>query len=275
MTVFIVGLGLIGASYAACLTQKKYDVYGYDINRTINQKAVDDGVCISTSLTALPKADLIISALYPKATAAFVKAHQHHFKPNAIFTDVSGVKQTVLQSLASLLRHDIIYMSHHPMAGKATPGYEALDATLFEGKNVIVIDTPKAKQHHKTTFEKLLHDLGFSTITYTNAKHHDALIAHTSQLPHVLAMNLIDINQENNVMRFTGNSYRDLTRVASINETLWSELFLENKDALVENIDRCISSLKHVKAMLEKNDERTLEKWMRSVKQKRDNYGHH
>ncbi len=275
MTVFIVGLGLIGASYAERLTQQGYQVFGFDQDEQVSQQALSDGVIKSASLASLNQADLIISALYPNSTKAFIETNKHLFKSGAIFTDVSGVKQSVFAEVEALLPSDVSYISHHPMAGKATPGYGAKDPNMFDGKNAIVIESPQARIAQKTIIETMLKALGFATITHTSAAHHDELIAHTSQLPHILAMTLIDINKHQDVMRYTGNSYRDLTRIASINERLWSELFFANKNALIGEIDQCIASLQTVKSLIESDQDNALQTWMQAVKQKRDDYENH
>lgn len=273
MNVFVVGLGLIGASYASRLTELNHHVYGMDKNPNVERNALKDGCILSNDVKYMYKADIIIIALYPQDVVDFITTHASQFNQNQIITDVSGVKETVVTEIEECLPKGVHYVSHHPMAGKEVPGYEARDAKLFIDTNAILIQTKDTDLKALAKVEHLLKTIGFSSCVITTPKTHDTLIAFTSQLPHVLAMVLVHRNKADNILDYTGNSYRDLTRIASINASLWSELFLSNQGALSDVLDDTIESLRHVQTMIKNNDVDALKLFMTTAKEKRDRYG--
>ncbi len=272
MNIFIVGLGLIGASYASRLTELKHTVYGMDNNQDITMKALRDGCIVGNDVKYMYDADIVIIALYPEAILTFIEDHAAHFKPNQIITDVSGVKANIVSSIEHQLPASVHYVSHHPMAGKEISGYDARDARLFDNSNAIIIKTETTDVDASITLKTLLKAMGFTSCIMTSPDIHDSLIAHTSQLPHILAMVLVDIGRDDEVYRYTGNSFRDLTRIASINAALWSELFLSNREALSTLLDDTIESLRNIQTLIKENQVEKLISVMTTVKEKRDRY---
>ena len=250
MKIFIVGLGLMGASYATKLSQVGHDVFGYDLDEITNQKALYDGVIKGYNLSDMKSSDLVILALYPNQTLAFVKDNIKYFDAQLI-TDISGTKTKLLDELLTILPKTVNYVSHHPMAGREKSGYDHKDITMFKNANFLIIDSHHAKDKHIETIKQLGHDLGFKRQIILSAKAHDELIAHTSQLTHLLAVGLMLMNDSEHTKNATGDSFRDLTRIARINEVLWSELFMENKDALITKIDQFVDVLHDLKNDIE------------------------
>jgi prephenate dehydrogenase len=273
MIIYIVGLGLIGASYASRLSELNHQVYGMDQNKDVTSRALKDGCIIGNDVKYMYEADIVILALYPEAIFDFIQTHASSFKPNQIITDVSGVKESIVSKIEDALPDNVHYVSHHPMAGKEVSGYDARDASLFMNSNAILIQTPNTNIQALNSLEGLLKEIGFSSSVIASQQTHDRLIAYTSQLPHVLAMVLVHINNNKDIMKYTGNSFRDLTRIASINAGLWSELFLLNQDALSDVLNDTIESLKTVQVMIKDNQKAMLETFMSTAKEKRDRYG--
>lgn len=258
--ILIVGLGLIGGSYAKCLSSKGYKLYGIDnnpktidyatINKFINNESKSNEELIKNS-------DLIIVCLYPMDTICWIKENCHLFKEGAIITDTTGVKTSVINALSDIKTNGE-FLSHHPMAGKESSGILNATADLFVGANFIVTPTLSSSPYAIEVIKSLGVELGFTNIEVLTKEAHDEIIGYLSQLTHVIAVSLMTARQTNHFVKFTGDSFRDLTRIAKINENLWSELFLMNKDVLVNEIDVFIESLDKVKSSLLSEDKETL-----------------
>ncbi|WP_162146883.1 prephenate dehydrogenase [Acholeplasma granularum] len=268
MKVFIVGLGLMGASYAQMLTNLGYSVYGYDKNEEVLEYAKKDKVILGTDLKYLKSADLVILALYPNQNIDFVKKYLEYFDSQLV-TDISGSKTHLLETLFQLLPNTVRYLSHHPMAGREKSGYFNKDISMFKGANFIIIDSNKHTPDDLKVLKKLAKDFGFKNITILSATAHDHLIAHTSQLTHLLAVGLMLIDHSDKTKDATGDSFRDLTRIANINETMWTELFLDNKNALIEKTDEFIKTLESIKYDIQSSDAKSLKDKLIKSKQRR------
>ena len=260
MKIAVVGLGIIGGSF--CRAIKKYtDHYVIGINRTaqtaqtaLKSGAIDEiGTCESLS-----KADIVILAMYPQADIDFVKVNGRFIKKGAIVTDASGIKRAICPELKNLAqKFGFIFVGSHPMAGKEKNGFEASDADLY--KNASFIITPcGAKQKYVDILSSLARAIGFKTIKITTPEEHDRMIAFTSQLPHVLACSYVLSPCCPNHNGFSAGSYRDVSRVANINSKLWSELFLENKEPLVEELDILIGNITKIINAIKADDKETL-----------------
>ncbi len=260
MKIAVVGLGIIGGSF--CRAIKKYtDHYVIGINRTaqtaqtaLKSGAIDEiGTCESLS-----KADIVILAMYPQADIDFVKVNGRFIKKGAIVTDASGIKRAICPELKNLAqKFGFIFVGSHPMAGKEKNGFEASDADLYKNANFII--TPcGAKQKYVDILSSLARAIGFKTIKITTPEEHDRMIAFTSQLPHVLACSYVLSPCCPNHNGFSAGSYRDVSRVANINSKLWSELFLENKEPLVEELDILIGNITKIINAIKANDKETL-----------------
>lgn len=270
MKVFIVGLGLIGASYAAKLNEN-HNVYGYDQSPSVISKALNQKLIIDSDLSHITSSDVVILALYPQAIITFLKEHLALFNANQVITDVSGTKEKLLDAIDQILPKDFTYISHHPMAGREKGGFDQHDKNLFSQASVIIINE-KSNDKGLSVLKQLFHDLAFKTIVETNRHHHDERIAFTSQLPHALALALMHMSDDKEVLSFSGNSFKDLTRIASINNILWSSLFLENGNALNHEIDSMITHLTRIKSFINDNNKEALMTYMATAKERRDRY---
>lgn len=237
--IAIIGLGLIGASLAKAFKAHTDNiVWGYDINPEVITKAKADGVIDGEA--DISDADLIISALYPSATVEFVKNNAHKIKKSACVIDCGGTKESVTGKCEKIaLEHGFIFIGAHPMAGTEHSGYEFSKSDLFSGASLIICKEQKQEQ-----IENLFSGIGFTTFKYTTAAEHDRVIAFTSQLAHVVSNAFVKSEVYPLHHGFSAGSLRDLTRVAWLNETMWTELFFENSENLINEIDTLCDNLK-------------------------------
>jgi prephenate dehydrogenase len=260
MKICIVGLGLIGGSYAMGLSKKNHEVYGIDknidaINYAIENGYIKDGTVNDYSI--LSQMDLIILAIYPQSILNFLSENNHYFNKNQVITDVCGIK-TSFVSKAALLSGEAVYLSHHPMAGKEKIGIEYSDNRIFEGANFLITPIANTPEFAIDLLKNIGSDLNFGRITVITPERHDKMIGFTSQLTHAIAVSLVNSDHDSETKSFIGDSYRDLTRIAMINEKLWSELFLENKNELLSHIESFEDELNVLKEALKNNDKDKL-----------------
>jgi prephenate dehydrogenase len=270
MKIFMIGLGLMGGSYAEGLKKTGHDVYGYDANPEVMKQAITANVINPAShLSLLEESDLIILALYPKDNVEFIKAYGHHLVKNQVITDLSGTKAWMMHEIEPFISEGVSYTSHHPMAGREKNGFHARDVKMFEGANFIIVTGAKSKSTDIDLLKSVANDLKFGKITVTDANTHDELIAFTSQLTHALAVALMHSDHLTETKKATGDSFRDLTRIAKINEVMWSELFLENKEALIKKINDFNHELNLLKKMIENDEFESLKTYLKEAKEKR------
>ena len=253
----IVGLGLIGGSYAMGLKKNGYHVDAIDINQLSIDFAkkngiIDDGATFDIDL--IKNADFIISGLYPNMVCEWIATYQKYMKPHCFLTDVSGVKTAIVTKIQDNLRDDLEFLASHPMAGKEVSGVKYADDSIFHIANFIITPTEKNSEEAIEMLKNFATILGFSNITVLTPEKHDEMIGFVSQLTHVIAVSLMNTNDNTHLVEYTGDSFRDLTRIAKINENLWSELFFLNKDNLIREIDDFIAEVNNLKAKLERND---------------------
>lgn len=175
-------------------------------------------------------------------------------KPHAFLTDVSGVKRNIVERIQSILREDLEFCASHPMAGKEVSGVKYADDAIFHIANFIITPTTKNTQAAIATLKEFASILGFTNISVLTPEEHDEMVGFVSQLTHVIAVSLMNTNDNTHLVEYTGDSFRDLTRIAKINENLWSELFFLNKDNLIREIDDFVKEINHLKTKLEQND---------------------
>ncbi len=260
MKIVIVGLGLIGGSYASGLSQKGHEVYGIDKDVKTLEYAKKKGyikITDETEAELLSTAELIILAIYPQAILEFLNKNKMYFTKHQIITDVCGVKSSFINK-ATLLSSPAVYLSHHPMAGKEKIGIAFADSSIFAGANFLITPLEHTPIEAIKTLDRIARDLNFGRITLISPKRHDEMIGFTSQLTHAIAVSLVNSDKDKETIHFIGDSYRDLTRIAMINENLWSELFLENKDALLAHIENFETELNILKKALYDNDKEQL-----------------
>ena len=271
--ILIVGLGLLGGSYAKALTDKGYEVYAI----TKEQKSVDYALAhgmIKAGTTEIDKemiaaADITVCALYPHVFVEWIKENGKYFKNGAIITDVTGVKCAIVDEIQALLPDGVEFIGAHPMAGREVYGVENSNPDMFKGANYIVTPTVKNTEYAVETCKELGNLLGFASVSVISPQKHDRMIAFLSQLTHCIAVALMTCNDDANLCRYTGDSFRDLTRIARINEDMWSELFMLNKDMLISEIKAFEGELEKLRRSMETDDIDTMKKMMRVSTERR------
>lgn len=253
----IVGLGLIGGSYAMGLKKNGYHVDAIEINQlsidyALKHDIIDRGSTFDLDL--ISEADIIIIGLYPNMTVDWIATYQKYFKPGALITDVASVKTGVVKPIQDMIRADVEYCSSHPMAGKEVSGVKFADDAIFHVANFIILPTEKNTQEAIDTLRQFASILGFSNISQLSVEQHDEMIGFVSHLTHAIAVSLMNTNDNTHLVEYTGDSFRDLTRIAKINENLWSEVFFLNKDNLIREIDAFTKEVDNLKSKLLNND---------------------
>ena len=271
--ILIVGLGLLGGSYARILKRFGFHISAItkersSIDYALREGFLDEG---STELDEkmIGEADIVIFALYPHIFVEWIKNNQHFFKSGALITDVTGVKCSIVYKVQEMLRSDVEFIAAHPMAGREVSGVENSTDKMFAGANYIVTPTDKNTPEAIETCMELGRLLGFSNVTTLSPEEHDEMIGFLSQLTHCIAITLMTCNDKENMEKFTGDSFRDLTRIARINDLMWSELFVENKSALLEQMNLFMKKFNELKSMLETEDIDGMRKMMRHSTQRR------
>ena len=271
--ILIVGLGLLGGSYAKVLKR-----FGFHISAiTLEQSSIDYAIkenIIDEGTTELDErmigeADLVIFALYPHVFVEWIEKNQGLLKSGALITDVTGVKRSIVYQIQDMLRPDVEFVAAHPMAGREVSGVENSTDRMFIGANYIVTPTEKNTPEAIQTCIELGRLLGFSNVTTLSPEEHDEMIGFLSQLTHCIAITLMTCNDKENMEKFTGDSFRDLTRIARINDLMWSELFVANKDVLLEQMDMFINKFNDLKAMLQAEDIDGMRAMMRHSTERR------
>ena len=271
--ILIVGLGLMGGSYAMALSKKGIPVRAITLNQSDIDYALERKMIVRGATEVTPalvgSADILISALYPTTFIKWIEENQKYLTPGTLITDVSGVKGSVVGKIQSILRPDLEFIPAHPMAGREKSGIEFSDDSVFQGANYIVTPTEKNTPEAIETCKELGRLLGFSRISVLSVDEHDDMIAFLSQLTHCIAVTLMTCNDNDGMEKYTGDSFRDLTRIAKINDLMWSELFIENKDVLLEQMNLFINKFNDLKAMLEAEDIDGMRRMMRHSTERR------
>lgn len=256
--ILIVGLGLLGGSYARILRRFGFHISAItkeqsSIDYAIREGIIDEG---TTELdpAMIGDADLVIFALYPHVFVEWIENNQGLFKSGALITDVTGVKRSIVYKIQEMLRPDVEFVAAHPMAGREVSGVENSTDRMFVGANYIVTPTERNTPEAISTCVELGRLLGFSNVTTLSPEEHDEMIGFLSQLTHCIAITLMTCNDKEDMEKYTGDSFRDLTRIARINDQMWSELFLENKDVLLEQMDMFMGKFTELRRMLETDD---------------------
>lgn len=254
----IVGLGVIGGSYAMALSEKGYSVSSItldqkDVDYAKQKKIIEYGTTVVEE-DLVKNSDVIIFALYPHTFLEWIEKYQKFFKAGALITDVTGVKCGIVSAVQEILRDDVEFISAHPMAGREMSGVEYSDNKVFLGANYIITPTSKNTNEAIETCKFLGEILGFTRISTLTPEEHDKIIAFLSQLTHCIAITLMNCNDTLNLEKYTGDSFRDLTRIAKINDKMWSELFSWNKSELVSEMDKFINEFNNLKEMIANDD---------------------
>ncbi len=270
MNIGIVGLGLIGGSLAKSAKKNtKFKVYGYDLDKNVVDKAISEK-SIDGELTEkrLSTCDYVFIPLYPEAVIEYVKKNAGNFKENAVVIDCAGVKRSVCEECFKIAdNHNFSFVGGHPMAGTQFSGFENSKDTMFY--NAPFVLTPKENEDILilANAREVIMSLGFGRVSVMTAKKHDKLIAFTSQLAHIVSNAYVKSPSALERKGISAGSYKDLTRVAYLNENMWTELFLENKDNLVFELDFIIEELKKYSEAMKNNDPDTLRQLLKDGKE--------
>lgn len=271
--ILIVGLGLMGGSYAKGFKKLGFKISAVarrqeTLDYALENDIIDEGY-LTPDEKALGKADIIVFALYPQVFIKWIKDYQHLFKKGALLTDVTGVKGSVVYEVQSILREDVEFIAAHPMAGKEVYGVENADEKIFRGANYIVTPTEKNTPEAIEDCLEIGRLLGFAHVSVLTPEKHDEMIGFVSQLTHCIAVTLMNCCDDENLKNYTGDSFRDLTRIAKINDKMWSELFVMNKPALLHQMHRFEDQFDRLKAALLNGDEQTMREMMKISTERR------
>lgn len=257
MNIAVIGLGLIGGSVCKALKANTFHhIMGIDTNKDTIRKALEQGA-IDEEITTdrLSEANLTIVALYPVPTVEFVKQNAYKFRKGSIVIDVSGVKGYVVKNCTPVLdEKGVIFIGTHPMAGTENSGFDYATATLFHKASYILTPTESTPQIAIDLVSTLGACMGFGQVVIATPEQHDANIAYTSQLAHVVSNAYVKSDALFRADGFSAGSFLDLTRVAKLNEEMWSSLFMCNKEALLIEINSIIASLEEYRDAMVNDD---------------------
>lgn len=281
LTYGIVGLGIMGGSLAKAIrlnilsrTNATGKIYVCNRSTACLSQAINEGIA-DKSFTSdkvqemLPECDVVFVCLYPHATLDFLKVNREFFKSGSIVTDISGVKGIFQKELPSIMRQDVDFVIGHPMAGGEKEGYANSNAKFFEGRNYILLPQDYNTEEDLELMKLLIGEMGFTRITITDCGTHDYKIGFTSQLCHVIASALVESAKDEQITAFGGGSFEDLTRIALINAPLWTELFISNKEKLIEHIDVFQSKMEEFKRLIQNEDSEGLRNLLEDTRDKR------
>ena len=256
MKILVAGLGLIGGSICKAIhAYTDHAVYGWNRTKYTAEKALAEQAIDGIMENSCAGFDVIIVCLYPEMVKKWVKAHVDTMDKNAIVLDVSGVKTDLPETMTKLCaEHGVHYLSTHPMAGKERAGYEVSDENLFNGANFIMTPVDDTPKQVIAQVQNLAHQIGFRKFVITTPEHHDKMIAYTSQLAHVVSSSYVHSPEINTESGFSGGSFQDMTRIATMNENMWADLFMENQESLLYELDLLIGSLSHYREALFEGD---------------------
>lgn len=272
----IVGLGLLGGSYARGLTEKGYYVEAITKNQEDCDYALEHEMvkkCSSeVDAEMIKNADVIIFALYPDVFISWIEEHGGKIKPGTLITDVTGVKGCIVDKIQKMLPPLVEFISAHPMAGREVYGIRNSNERIFYGANYLVVPTERNTGEGIEACKRIGEILGFGRISEISPEGHDEMIGFVSQLTHFIAVSLMNCYEHERLERYTADSFRDLTRIANINETMWSELFLMNKKALLEQIELFRSNFDRLYECLKNDDREGMKKMMITSTERRKKF---
>ena len=272
-TVIVAGLGLIGGSMAKAI-KKNTDcrVLGWNRTRAVTEKALADGAIDAAADEAdFRTCDILIPALFPAATEAFLREKVPQMKAGALVVDLVGVKSRLAESIGPLAKeYGVRYTGGHPMQGLAHAGYERAYADLFKGASMILCPTAATRPGDMEELGSFFRSVGFGRITVAGAEVQDHMIAHTSQLAHIVSNSYVKSPVSTNYAGFSGGSYKDMTRIACLDERVWKELFIWNKDALLPEIDDLVRNISQLRDAIEREDYDALEALLRAGREAKE-----
>lgn len=261
--ITVVGLGLIGGSYAKALSNlNPKRLYGVDVNKESLNNALKMGIIdegFTDGSIALKKSHLIIIALYPNDAIKFIQDNVQNLKQGSIITDTCGLKQDIIERATRILPDTIEFVGGHPIAGKESQGFECSSEKIFLDTNYIITPTQRNSEKNIKLIENMAKAIGCKNVVRVSPAKHDKIISLTSQLPHIIAITLMNSYIDSDIGNsFIGGSYKDATRVATINTKLWIELITQNSDNLVIEIEKFENTLAKLKQAIKGKDNSTL-----------------
>lgn len=272
--ILIVGLGLIGGSYAEALSSGGYEVGAIDCNADSIAFALEKGWISSgradTDGEYIGKFDLIVFALYPHIFIDWIKQNQRFIRPGALLTDVTGVKCSVVYEVQKLLRSDLEFIGAHPMAGREVSGVRNAKKEIFTDANYIVTPTESNTLEAIAACKALGRAIGFKNISTLTPEKHDEIVGFLSHLTHCIAVALMISKESEHMCEYTGDSFRDLTRIAKINDVMWSELFMLNKTELLAQMKLFEAAFDRLRISIEQDDTEALREMMRLSAKRRE-----
>ena len=261
------GLGLIGGSLAEGLTRLGFEVGALTRSRSSVDYALQKGIIregtTDPEAEFLGRWDIVIFSLYPHVFVEWIEKYQHLLKKGAVLTDVTGVKGRLVPKVQALLREDLEFVPAHPMAGREVYGVQNADASIFRGANFIITPTGRNSEQAIGRIEELARMLGFRKVSRLSLEEHDEMIGFLSQLTHCIAVTLMDCKESAHMVDYTGDSFRDLTRIARINEDMWTELFLENREELLSQMELFANKFEELRQALESGNTEKMKEMMR------------
>lgn len=274
--VLIIGLGLLGGSYARSLHKKGFTVEAITLDQSSIDFALANGFIDYGSIEVEPamvaRADLIVFAVYPHIFVNWIEQYGHLIHPGTIVTDVTGVKSCIVKRIQDALPPEVEYIAAHPMAGREVGGVENSDDGIFSGANYLVVPTERNTPEAIRLCCELGWILGFADVSCLTPKKHDEMIGFLSQLTHCIAVSLMCACDDPDMVRYTGDSFRDLTRIANINDEMWSELFLANKDTLLQQMEQYRICFERLYNSLKNGDRDEMRAMMRLSTQRRKQF---
>ena len=271
--ILIVGLGLMGGSYARALKRLRYHVAAIDrdpeaIAYGLQEHIISEGSADDDE-RLIREADAIIFALYPGIFPEWVEKHRHLFRGGTMITDVTGVKSCIVYKIQEILPEDVEFIAAHPMAGRELSGVKHSDERIFRDANYIVVPTEKNTPKGIEWCGMLGRMLGCARIAVLSPEEHDEMIAFVSQLTHCIAVSLMTCSDSTHLADYTGDSFRDLTRIARINDKMWSELFMLNREPLLKQMDTFLAEMTRFREMLAAGDTEGMRAKMRLSTERR------
>ena len=276
MIVGIVGLGLIGGSMAKSIKNRTaHTVYGADLNAETMTMARMCGA-MDAPLTAenLPQCDLVLVAIRPGAAVEWVRQNAEHVSKSAILVDLCGVKRTVVKAITPIAaEHGFAYIGGHPMAGRERGGFTAATDDLYVGASMILTPDERTDMQLLETLKTFFLDLGFAGLTFSTPEEHDRIIAFTSQLAHITSSAYVKSPEAQKRRGFSAGSFQDMTRVARLDEDMWTELFLDDADYLTGELEVLVGHLTEYLDALKARDAETLRALLRDGREKKATAG--
>lgn len=266
MKVMVVGLGLIGGSILKALKATDYELYGYDIDESLVDLCLNQNLIISRYADPA-EMDIVVVCLYPQAAIEYINSNERLFKSGAIITDVAGLKVSLMSQL-KIKRKDITFIGGHPMAGKEGRGFSASSEEIFIGANYLLVEEDASPQTIQV-LKDLIYALGCRHIQVMNAESHDEIIAYTSHMPHILSTTFMNCNRFDATKYCIAGSFKDMTRVSDINAELWTELIMENKTPVLDEIRRFKTALDTFEKFVEEEDNFALENFLGQARLKK------